>query len=233
MSKTNFIGIKTATPTHLRPTFGAGLKNGGRSHLLEMGPGTAGPCPMGSTLSSEAHLRPRGSTPSLRAPAAVYDHNKKMSHHQAQSFSIKATVFDAPAMSGQPITATPTLVLRSRRDLHWGISVRPPLGIRSGSSTTAANVKMGLDAAGASKTLRKPDFLQGTSPWPIKKHQKGPHDRLPVWRKGIYCCVIRMTLKKNNVSVNLTNLKGQTIIKYTSGLIQKKKNKSKLRSITK
>lgn len=188
MSKTDFIEIKTATPTHLRPTFGAGLKNGGRSHLLEMGPGTAGPRPMGSTLSLEAHLRPRGSTPSLGAPAAVYDHNKKMSHHQAQSFSIKAAVFDARrvssrpalAVSGQPMTATPTLVLRSRRDLHWGISVRPPLGIQSGSSTAAANVKMGLDAAGVSKKRHKPDFLQGTSPWPIKKHQKGPHDRLPV-----------------------------------------------------
>jgi hypothetical protein len=38
-----------------------------------------------------------------------------------------------------------------------------------------------------------------------------------------YCCVIRMTLKKNNVFVNLTKTNGQTIIKFSAGLIQKKK----------
>lgn len=41
--------------------------------------------------------------------------------------------------------------------------------------------------------------------------------------KNQYCCIIRMTLKKNNVFVNLTKTNGQTILKFTAGLIQKKK----------
>ena len=48
-----------------------------------------------------------------------------------------------------------------------------------------------------------------------------------------YCCIIRMTLKKNNVFVNLTKTNGETIIKFTAGLIQKKKNKKQLRSLIK
>jgi len=41
--------------------------------------------------------------------------------------------------------------------------------------------------------------------------------------KGQYGCVIRMTLKDGNVFINVTNLKGQTIMKFSSGLIHKKK----------
>ncbi len=48
-----------------------------------------------------------------------------------------------------------------------------------------------------------------------------------------YCCIIRMTLKKNNVFVNLTKTTGETIIKFTAGLIQKKKNKKQIRSLIK
>lgn len=48
-----------------------------------------------------------------------------------------------------------------------------------------------------------------------------------------YCCIIRMTLKKNNVFVNLTKTNGETIIKFTAGLIQKKKNKKQIRSLIK
>lgn len=39
-----------------------------------------------------------------------------------------------------------------------------------------------------------------------------------------------MTLKKNNVFVNLTKTNGQTIIKFTAGLVQKKKNKKQLKT---
>jgi ribosomal protein S11 len=48
-----------------------------------------------------------------------------------------------------------------------------------------------------------------------------------------YCCVVRFSMKKNNIFVNLTNLKGQTILKFTAGLIQKRKTKKELRSIVK
>jgi ribosomal protein S11 len=45
------------------------------------------------------------------------------------------------------------------------------------------------------------------------------------WAKA-HCCLVVMTLKKNNVFVNVTNLKGQvSVIKFSSGLIQKKKSK--------
>jgi ribosomal protein S11 len=40
----------------------------------------------------------------------------------------------------------------------------------------------------------------------------------------LHCCYIRMKLKENNVFVNVTNLKGQTIIKYSSGIISTKGN---------
>lgn len=46
----------------------------------------------------------------------------------------------------------------------------------------------------------------------------------------LHCCYIRMKLKENNVFVNVTNLKGQTIIKYSSGIISTKGNKNKKRS---
>jgi ribosomal protein S11 len=48
-----------------------------------------------------------------------------------------------------------------------------------------------------------------------------------------YCCIIHITWKKNNVFVNLTKINGETIIKFTAGLIQKKKNKKQLASLTK
>ncbi len=89
------------------------------------------------------------------------------------------------------------------------------------------------EKSGRKQNNQKTNIFQNMNILPIKKHQKGLNDRSPIRKKGIYCCIIRMTLKKNNVFVNLTNLKGQTIIKFTSGLIQKKKNKSKLRSIIK
>lgn len=48
-----------------------------------------------------------------------------------------------------------------------------------------------------------------------------------------HCCIIRMTLKKNNVFVNLTKTNGETILKFSAGLIQKKKSKKQLRSLIK
>lgn len=135
--------------------------------------------------------------------------------------------FTATRLSWAP--QQPTNVMRTTK----------PLGMQEGiGNVMAENIKVGKEEvtrerSGRKQNNQKTNILQGTSAWPVKKHQKGPNDRLPIWRKGIYCCVIRMTLKKNNVSVNLTNLKGQTIIKFTSGLIQKKKSKSKLRSIIK
>lgn len=48
-----------------------------------------------------------------------------------------------------------------------------------------------------------------------------------------YCCVVRFSVKKNNIFVNLTNLKGQTIVKFSAGLIQKRKTKKELHSIVK
>lgn len=50
---------------------------------------------------------------------------------------------------------------------------------------------------------------------------------------GIYCCYVIIRIKKNNVFVNITEMNGKTIIKYTTGLIQKKKNKKQIRSIVK
>lgn len=40
---------------------------------------------------------------------------------------------------------------------------------------------------------------------------------------GVYCCNTIMRIKKNNVFINITKLNGQTIVKYSTGLIQKKK----------
>jgi ribosomal protein S11 len=51
--------------------------------------------------------------------------------------------------------------------------------------------------------------------------------------KHQYCCVVRFSMKKNNIFVNLTSLKGQTILKFSAGLIQKRKTKKELRSIVK
>jgi ribosomal protein S11 len=48
-----------------------------------------------------------------------------------------------------------------------------------------------------------------------------------------YCCIIRITFKKNNVFVNLTKINGQTILKFSAGLVQKKKNKKQLRYLVK
>lgn len=50
---------------------------------------------------------------------------------------------------------------------------------------------------------------------------------------GIYCCYVIIGIKKNNVFVNITKMNGQTIIRYTTGLIQKRKNKKQIRSIVK
>lgn len=46
-----------------------------------------------------------------------------------------------------------------------------------------------------------------------------------------FCCIVCLTLKRNNVHFNVTNLKGQTITKFSSGLIQKRKNKKRLKSV--
>lgn len=51
--------------------------------------------------------------------------------------------------------------------------------------------------------------------------------------KGIYCCCATIKIKKNNIFANITKLNGQTIIKYTTGLIQKKKNKKQQRTTAK
>jgi len=117
--------------------------------------------------------------------------NKKMSYHQAQSFSIKgAHKVRALAVSGQPMTATPPLF--SPMALAPSPTAEPGGSEHRAPNTgSAANVeeKMGLDGRplkGAQPRPpaipQKPNFLQGTSSWPIvkKKHQKGPHDRLPV-----------------------------------------------------
>jgi ribosomal protein S11 len=47
--------------------------------------------------------------------------------------------------------------------------------------------------------------------------------------------IVRITLKKNNVFMNVTDVKGHTIIKFSSGLVQKnaKQNKKKLFSLVK
>ena len=51
------------------------------------------------------------------------------------------------------------------------------------------------------------------------------------WARSSHCCIVIMTLKKNNVFVNVTNLKGQrSVIKFSSGLIQKKKSKKLLKT---
>lgn len=76
----------------------------------------------------------------------------------------------------------------------------------------------------------KVSFLHDTVLTPKSRgHVK--HDEQAVhFQKLIqYCCIIRMTLKKNNVFVNLTKTTGQTIIKFSAGLVQKKKNKKVLK----
>ena len=56
---------------------------------------------------------------------------------------------------------------------------------------------------------------------------------VPTPTTTMFCCIVCLTLKKNNVHVNVTNLKGQTIIKFSSGLFrgQKRKSKKQLRSV--
>ena len=51
-----------------------------------------------------------------------------------------------------------------------------------------------------------------------------------------YCCTIHLKLKKNNIFANVANSKGQTIIKFSSGLVRKDKNvsgKKQLRTMVK
>lgn len=76
----------------------------------------------------------------------------------------------------------------------------------------------------------KVSFLHDTARTP-KGRGYGKHDEQAVSFQTAtqYCCVARMTLKKNNVFVNLTKTTGQTIIKFSAGLVQKKKNKKVLK----
>lgn len=46
-------------------------------------------------------------------------------------------------------------------------------------------------------------------------------------------CIIFLSAKKNNVFINLTDLKGHTIIKFSSGIIQKNNSKKQLTWILK
>lgn len=50
-----------------------------------------------------------------------------------------------------------------------------------------------------------------------------------------YCCILIFSVKKdgtnaNKIFVNVTNFKGQTIIKFSSGLIQKSGSKKQIKS---
>jgi len=50
-----------------------------------------------------------------------------------------------------------------------------------------------------------------------------------------YCCNLIFSVRRNgnacnNIFVNVTNLKGQTLIKFSSGLIQKRKSKKQIKS---
>lgn len=73
------------------------------------------------------------------------------------------------------------------------------------------------------------------SPSTSRANEYGKHDGQAVsfQNKMQHGCIIRMTLKKNNVFVNLTKTTGQTIIKFSAGLIQKKKNKKVLKPTVK
>ena len=49
----------------------------------------------------------------------------------------------------------------------------------------AENIKVGKEEvtrerSGRKQNNQKTNILQGTSAWPVKKHQKGPNDRLPI-----------------------------------------------------
>lgn len=62
----------------------------------------------------------------------------------------------------------------------------------------------------------------------MKKIEKEKNKGSGWW--GHKCCVIT-TYKKNNVFVNVTNIKGdKSVIKFSSGLVQKKKSKKMLKS---
>jgi hypothetical protein len=76
----------------------------------------------------------------------------------------------------------------------------------------------------------KVSFSHDTAPTPKgSAHVERGRQAISFQNKIQYCCVIRMTLKKNNVFVNLTKTTGQTIIKFSAGLVQKKKNKKVLK----
>ena len=70
-----------------------------------------------------------------------------------------------------------------------------------------------------------------------KFHQKSVSNQKNQWDtnkiESNSTCVVYLSIKKNNVFVNVTDIKGQTIIKFSSGLIQKNKSKKQLPSIIK
>jgi hypothetical protein len=61
-----------------------------------------------------------------------------------------------------------------------------PLGMQEGiGNVMAENIKVGKEEvtrerSGRKQNNQKTNILQGTSAWPVKKHQKGPNDRLPI-----------------------------------------------------
>lgn len=61
-----------------------------------------------------------------------------------------------------------------------------PLGIQEETGNVMAeNRRMGKEEvteerSGRKQSAQKTNKLQGTGAWPVKKHQKGPNDRLPI-----------------------------------------------------
>lgn len=61
----------------------------------------------------------------------------------------------------------------------------------------------------------------------------GKKKNAPLEKKKYPLGIVRITWKKNNIFMNVHDIKGKTIIKFSSGLVQKNSNKKNLFSIAK
>jgi hypothetical protein len=101
---------------------------------------------------------------------------------------------------------------------------------------TKQNKEQAKMRGAAGKTERAQSTSAASTQAAKETNQQTKSAKADTTNKAQHCCVIRLALKKNNAFVNITNLNGQTLIKFSIGLIQKKNNttnKKQLRALVK
>jgi hypothetical protein len=59
---------------------------------------------------------------------------------------------------------------------------------------------------------------------PILRKTKDRGNKRPTQKQPYACCALRIHLKKNNFFVNITNLKGRTLARFSTGIFETKSN---------